>query len=482
MASSMATGSGMVPATSSAVRVTCRSSSSSSRSSMDTAAVADRSAKASAVLLQMVAATSPIRSTRPRLRADISAPRPRAARRAMCSARSPFRSRSGSIRSTATSSRRSSTVVSPSTSSRWASAAICPISMSTTSSRCTRTFAASRSPASSAWVAPAMASPTRANTCTNVRSISASTGEVDRGPGWASSPPVVGRNAGGPSSGPGPSSGGPATPAPPAGRRFDPLPTRNTISKTYRLQHRPAPKRHRLRPPQGPSPGVDTPPLYCGRHGSSPPETPAEGPVSWDPAMTAGLLIGLVVGVALGAVVGWLASGQRHARADADAKATSARLVDLQSSTAGLQGALDQARSDLSAAQAEQARLMTEVDHQQRVAAERAAAWEEDRQRLVGSFAELSDKALQRNAEQFLALADGRMKEAQAAAQGDLAQRQQAITHLLQPLQQTLSKYEQGLRQLELERKGAYATLTEQVRQLGSSNEKLRQETGNLVT
>jgi len=198
--------------------------------------------------------------------------------------------------------------------------------------------------------------------------------------------------------------------------------------------------------------------------------------------MTAGLLIGLVVGVALGAVVGWLASGQRHARADADARATSARLVDLQSSTAGLQGALDQARSDLSAAQAEQARLMTEVDHQQRVAAERAAAWEEDRQRLVGSFAELSDKALQRNAEQFLALADGRMKEAQAAAQGDLAQRQQAITHLLQPLQQTLSKYEQGLRQLELERKGAYATLTEQVRQLGSSNEKLRQETGNLVT
>ena len=66
------------------------------------------------------------------------------------------------------------------------------------------------------------------------------------------------------------------------------------------------------------------------------------------------------------------------------------------------------------------------------------------------------------------------MKEAQEAARGDLAQRQQAITHLLQPLQETLSKYEQGLRQLELERKGAYATLAEQVRQLGSSNEKLQ--------
>ena len=42
----------------------------------DVAAVAERSAKASAVLRQMVVATSPMRSTRPRLRADISAPEP----------------------------------------------------------------------------------------------------------------------------------------------------------------------------------------------------------------------------------------------------------------------------------------------------------------------------------------------------------------------------------------------------------------------
>jgi len=78
----------MVPATSSAVRVTCRSSSSSSRSSTCSAVSTDRAAKVSAVSRQIEAATSPMRSTRPRLRADISAPSPRAARRAMCSARS----------------------------------------------------------------------------------------------------------------------------------------------------------------------------------------------------------------------------------------------------------------------------------------------------------------------------------------------------------------------------------------------------------
>jgi DNA recombination protein RmuC len=198
--------------------------------------------------------------------------------------------------------------------------------------------------------------------------------------------------------------------------------------------------------------------------------------------MTAELLIGLVVGVALGLVAGLLVATRRQAGLAAEVRAAEARLDDARQAAVGLGDELEQARSGLAAADAAQARSAAEIDHLQRAAAERAAAWEEDRQRLVGSFADLSNQALQRNTEQFLTLADTRLKEAQEAARGDLAQRQQAITHLLQPLQETLSKYEQGLRQLELERKGAYATLAEQVRQLGSSNEKLRQETGNLVT
>jgi DNA recombination protein RmuC len=198
--------------------------------------------------------------------------------------------------------------------------------------------------------------------------------------------------------------------------------------------------------------------------------------------MAVGLLIGLVVGVALGLVAGLLAGTRRQAGLVAEARAAEARLEDVRQAAAELGSQLEAARAALAAADTERVRSAAEVDHLQRGASERAAAWEEDRQRLVGSFADLSNQALQRNAEQFLTLADTRLKEAQEVARGDLAQRQQAITHLLQPLQETLSKYEDGLRQLELERKGAYATLTEQVRQLGSSNDKLRQETGNLVT
>lgn len=190
--------------------------------------------------------------------------------------------------------------------------------------------------------------------------------------------------------------------------------------------------------------------------------------------MTA-LVVGLVAGAVLGLVVGLLVVRARSA-------ATAARLQDAQDMLARQTAELDRVRRELEVARADGARLSAQVEQQERAATDRAAAAEQERELLRGSFAELSSQALQRNAEQFLTLADTKMKEAQEAASGDLAQRQQAISQLLGPLQETLTKYEEGLRQLELDRQGAYVTLTEQVKQLGSTNDRLQRETANLVT
>ena len=91
-------------------------------------------------------------------------------------------------------------------------------------------------------------------------------------------------------------------------------------------------------------------------------------------------------------------------------------------------------------------------------------------------------QALAKNNEQFLTLADTRFKEARTAAQGDLDQRQQAIAHLLDPLSETLARYERGLQEMEVERQGAYEGLNEKVAQLHLGHEQLRKETRNLVT
>ena len=87
-----------------------------------------------------------------------------------------------------------------------------------------------------------------------------------------------------------------------------------------------------------------------------------------------------------------------------------------------------------------------ELELMRKTATEASARAEEERVRLTGAFAELSAEALARNNEQFLALADTKFSEARAAAQGDLTQRQQAIAQLLDPLSETLARYELGLR------------------------------------
>lgn len=198
--------------------------------------------------------------------------------------------------------------------------------------------------------------------------------------------------------------------------------------------------------------------------------------------MVVGLVVGLLVGAALGLLVGLVLAAQRRGRATAEAVATGARLEDAQRASADLSTQLDTTRTALSAATADQARLAAELAHAHATSEARAAEWEEDRRRLVGSFAELSQQALQRNSEQFLALADQRLRQAREAAAGDLDQRQEAIVQLLAPFRQTLEKYEDGLRQLEVDRKGAYRELTTRVAQLGQSQAELQRETRQLVT
>jgi DNA recombination protein RmuC len=143
---------------------------------------------------------------------------------------------------------------------------------------------------------------------------------------------------------------------------------------------------------------------------------------------------------------------------------------------------LQAATSAASTAETARAVLASELGMHKKSDEDVRARAEEERQRLVGTFAELSAEALQKNNEQFLALADTKFSQARTAAQGDLTQRQQAIAQLLGPLSETLARYELGLKQIEVERRGAYEGLSEKVAQLTVGNEQLQKETRNLVT
>jgi DNA recombination protein RmuC len=194
--------------------------------------------------------------------------------------------------------------------------------------------------------------------------------------------------------------------------------------------------------------------------------------------MVIGVVIGLVVGLAVGVVWHVL----RQAGLESAARTAEARLADAQASAMQLTAQLQAASAAASGAETARAVLASELTLLRRSEDEVRVKAEAERQRLVGTFAELSADALQKNNEQFLALAETKLSQAQTAAQGDLSQRQQAIAQLLGPLSETLARYELGLQQIEVERKGAYEGLSEKVAQLHLGHELLQKETRNLVT
>ena len=190
------------------------------------------------------------------------------------------------------------------------------------------------------------------------------------------------------------------------------------------------------------------------------------------------LVLGLLAGLAIGVAVHLV----RNARTAAAARVAEGRLADAQSAIASQAAELKTVTEARSAAETARAVAASELELLRSSVHESQERAEEERSRLAGTFADLSAQALAKNNEQFLTLADTRFKEARTAAQGDLDQRQQAISRLLDPLSETLTRYERGLQEMELQRRGAYEGLSEKVTQLHLGHEQLRKETRNLVT
>jgi len=107
---------------------------------------------------------------------------------------------------------------------------------------------------------------------------------------------------------------------------------------------------------------------------------------------------------------------------------------------------------------------------------------DEAEKKLKESFESLSAKALQNNAEQFLASAKKTLDTILADARGDLGKRQEAINTLIKPLTDSLKRYEEQIRAIEQNRQKAYGSLTEQMKILADTSQQLQQETGKLVT
>lgn len=137
--------------------------------------------------------------------------------------------------------------------------------------------------------------------------------------------------------------------------------------------------------------------------------------------------------------------------------------------------------SDLSILNAAQSELQTRLEDERKTSEEKLALVNEAKQNLSDTFKALSAEALKSNNQSFLELAKTTLEKFQESAKTDLTARQKAIDDLVKPLKDSLEKVDGNIAALEKTRVSAYATLTEQVKSLATTQGQLQMETGNLV-
>ena len=190
------------------------------------------------------------------------------------------------------------------------------------------------------------------------------------------------------------------------------------------------------------------------------------------------LIIGLAAGLLLGGVlVGlWITSRLRP-----QAQRAEATVDELRRQVDQERDVLASLRQELADAQQARVTAETRMEGAARQLVEQKALIDHTRQELMGSFQAISGEALKQNNEAFLKLAAVSFETLHVKAESDLVQRQQAIDALVRPLQESLHRYDEQLHVLEQSRQSAYGGLDQHLRSLVESQQRLQQETGNLV-
>jgi DNA recombination protein RmuC len=143
---------------------------------------------------------------------------------------------------------------------------------------------------------------------------------------------------------------------------------------------------------------------------------------------------------------------------------------------------LVRAEARIRRAEVRTAQANAQLEAERRLAAERLTAAQEDRARLSEQFRALAADALRANSEQFLLVAEERLGRTQADGAAELAQQQEAVRRLVEPLTRTLDQVKAEVTTAERARAEAAAALAEQLRAMRESSELLRSETGQLVS
>jgi len=182
--------------------------------------------------------------------------------------------------------------------------------------------------------------------------------------------------------------------------------------------------------------------------------------------------IGLAIGGFIGLALGWLL-GRGRGGTSSDARLENElrqQIAQREAELTQLRGQLTEAGNARAAAEASRAAA-------EKLVAEQRALQDKALSDLREAFRALSAEALKQSGPEFLRLAEQTFGKFQETAKGDLAQRQESIKTLVEPLKQQLETYQKRLQQAETSQAATLGEVKKQLETLAQSNQTLAQET-----
>jgi DNA recombination protein RmuC len=194
------------------------------------------------------------------------------------------------------------------------------------------------------------------------------------------------------------------------------------------------------------------------------------------------LFTGIALGLVLGAVIGWLFGRSRIPASDKRLESELRQQVgQRETELSQLRSQLTETANSRAAAEARQA-AAENLLAEQRAVHEKALQEAKELQAkaladLRDTFKALSADALKQTQPDFLRLANETFAKLQESAKGDLAQRQEAIKGMVEPLKQQLESYQKRLQQSEAAQSSTLGEVKKQLELLSVQSQSLANET-----
>jgi DNA recombination protein RmuC len=182
----------------------------------------------------------------------------------------------------------------------------------------------------------------------------------------------------------------------------------------------------------------------------------------------------VALGILIGAAFAAMSAKSKTAAADERRRALDQDLT-------AARGALERQTAEIRSLTEARASLNATLASERQAAEEKLQLLADTSEQLKSQFKAMAAAALENNNANFLQLANSTLQKFQTQASGELAQKEQAVKNLVEPIAQSLTGINKQIQALEQARSQAYGTLTNQVGSLLETQKALQTETGNLV-